>query len=414
MYIAILGRQPEISLAEIRAQFGNGRRIAERVAEFDLTKADVEVLRSSGILTEAGEPNIDRFGGVLKFAKPLEISPLEFLTNLPEGKITLGVSDFSRRSSARRAQMEAMRLKRQMKKRGRSVRALPNSIPEIVPAVDCEEKLGRRPLRIELIVIEADWFISVGAYNIKAYAGRDQARPARDAKVGMLPPKLAQVLVNLCGPLPVNARILDPFCGTGVVLQEARLMNYQIYGTDASERMVSFARRNMEWLDNWAKTTEDFRANAKYDVEVGDATNFQWKQPIDAVAAEVYLGPPMSEAPAEIKLKDAKQECGEILRGFLKNLSGQIKANTPVVLAIPAWLRPNGAYERLAIDPTEFGFRMIVHDGADYGMANFGRKSLDEKRKMGYNGSNKLGGSRLLYARSDQVVAREIIVLRKN
>ena len=169
-------------------------------------------------------------------------------------------------------------------------------------------------------------------------------------------------------------------------------MGYQAYGTDASERIVGFAERNMEWLEN--------RTDVRYEVEVGDATNFSWKQPIDAVAAEIYLGPPMSQAPAEIKLKTVRQECGAILRGFLQNLSKQIKAETPVVLAIPAWLRPDGSHARLGVDATEFGFRVM--------------KPLDEMAEMGYNDSNRLGCSGLLYARPSQVVAREIIVLRKN
>ena len=409
MYIAILGRQPEISLAEIRAQFGNGRRISGRVAEF-----------------MASEPDIDRFGGSLKFAKKIETSPLEFLKKLPEGKITLGVSDYSRRASAKRAGYEALKLKKALKKQGRSVRILPNSAPEISSAVACHEKLGRKPLRVELLMIEQgregrfNWYVSVGAQDIEAYTRRDQARPARDAKVGMLPPKLAQILINLCGPLSKDAHVLDPFCGTGVVLQEARLMGYKAYGTDLSERIVGFAEKNMKWLDERSvkrqRSFEVDRTNVRgnflpeFKVEVGDATNFEWEQPIDAVAAEVYLGPPMSQPPVEIKLKTIQQECGAILKDFLKNLSRQIKPGTSVVLAIPAWKRPGGGYARLNIEVGELGFEKIdvLEDSLNP------KLPLDEKVKAGYNGVNKLGFSGLLYARPEQIVAREIIVLRKS
>ena len=124
-------------------------------------------------------------------------------------------------------------------------------------------------------------------------------------------------------------------------------------------------------------------------VEVGDATKFSWQPPIGAVAAEVYLGPPMSAPPTEMKLKAAKQECGGILLGCLRNLAGQLTPGTPVVLAVPAWRRPNGAYERLNL--------------------------LDEIEQLGYNvrSFKNLAQSDLLYHREQQVVAREIIVLRK-
>ena len=118
----------------------------------------------------------------------------------------------------------------------------------------------------------------------------------------------------------------------------------------------------------------------------GDATTFQWQSPIDAVACEGYLGKPMSTVPSEIKLKAEKQECTSIILGFLKNLAGQIKSDTPVVIACPAWLREDGSYSRLEI--------------------------LDEIENMGYNVDNK-SREGLLYYRENQIVARDIIILRK-
>ena len=94
----------------------------------------------------------------------------------------------------------------------------------------------------------------------------------------------------------------------------------------------------------------------------------------------------MSLVPAEIKLKEQKQECGSIILGFLKNLAGQIKPGTSVVIAVPAWLRENGTYSRLEI--------------------------VDEIANMGYNVMNKTREG-LLYHREGQIVARDIIILRK-
>ena len=211
--------------------------------------------------------------------------------------------------------------------------------------------------------------------DIDAYTKRDQARPARDAKVGMLPPKLAQILINLCGSLRKGATILDPFCGTGVVLQEALLMGYRAYGTDISERMIKYSEKNLQHFNF-----------ENYKLEVGDAADFKWSEKIDAVACEGYLGKPMSQVPTEIKLKVEKQECQAVVLGFLENLVGQIKTGTPVVMAIPAWLRENNSYSRLEI--------------------------LDEIEKLGYNVNNK-SREGLLYARVGQIVARDIIILRK-
>ena len=121
-------------------------------------------------------------------------------------------------------------------------------------------------------------------------------------------------------------------------------------------------------------------------ISVGDAVVYKWEQPIDAVACEGYLGKPMSKIPSEMELKKQKQECREIVLGFLKNLVGQIKVGTPVTIAVPAWLRENGEYSRLDI--------------------------LDEIIKLGYNVNNK-SREGLLYHRKEQIVARDILILRK-
>lgn len=323
-----------------------------------------------------GEPEINRLGGSMKLAVELRETPLTYLKSLPVGKITLGVSDYSAQASAKFAKNEALKLKKILARHGRSVRVVLNNGSAVLSTASALHNgmAGAKANKVEFIWAGEQWWRVVGVQDIDAYGRRDQARPARDAKVGMLPPKLAQILINLCGRLPARARILDPFCGTGVVLQEAGLMGYRVYGTDLSERMVEYTKRNLEWL---GQTGE---------VEVGDATNYQWRGEIDAVVCEGYLGRPMSTPPAEIKLKSEKQECGRIVLGFLQNLAGQIKPGVPVVMAIPAWRRPDGSYSRLKI--------------------------IDEARNLGYNVENKTREG-LLYYREGQVVAREIIILRK-
>ncbi len=451
-YLAVLGRQPKISLVELEAMFGQAELVAPELAEF-----------------EAGDDLSNRplsLGGTQKLAVPIAGKMSDFAQSLPmEGKITLGVSDYSKGATAFKAQGEALKIKRLLTKAGRSVRVVPNKTAVLSSATSFHNHLFTKT-KIELIRQGAQFYRVVQVQNIDAYAERDQKRPARDAKVGMLPPKLAQILINLNGKLPEGARLLDPFCGTGVVLQEAALMGYEPYGTDVSERMVEYSKRNLEWLYNRqlqhfsepassspvfaalrfsgvasekqeqgsafcsgslrfvtgtprftrsslvaesseevlelsphsrskavsssAKNAEKCEARqGDYVVEQGDATSFQWRKPVDAVACEAYLGQPMSLPPAEVKLKQEKQECRAIILGFLRNLAGQIQPGTPVTIAVPAWLRTNGEYERLNI--------------------------LDEIQNLGYNVRRfrNVGQEELLYHREKQVVAREIIVLRK-
>ena len=391
-YVAIAGRQPLISLAEIQALYDNAARLVGKKLVFFEINEDGE---------ENISPDINRLGGSLKLGRffDTDFSKLaKFLaTAHPEGKITLGISDFSKQKKSGLAKQKSMELKRNLARVGRSVRVITSNEPEISSATAHHNQLGEKAGCFEIFLIDHEIYLSLGTQNITAYTERDQARPARDAKVGMLPPKLAQILINLCGKLPEGARVLDPFCGTGVVLQEAAIMGYVPYGTDLNERMVEYSKKNLSWLFNERNQKrfkilpdlilkKDQILNA---ISVGDATNFTWEGEIDAVAFEGYLGAPMSKPPVDIKFKTEKAKCKEIAIGFLKNITPQIKSGTPVVMALPAWLRENGKYAGLNI--------------------------LDEIQEMGYNFEKfqDLSQSDLLYYREGQIVAREIIVIRK-
>ncbi len=426
-YLAVLGRQPEISIAELESlsdiewhEMSSSGRVAaaRRHGGGALTLA----LPRSGMPEEGiSVPlNIDRLGGTLKLAVEIKGKPLEYLQKLPEGKLTIGVSDYSVKASRKTATLEALKLKKILVRHGRSVRVVENKDAAISTAASLHNGLsGKNSRKVELIKFNDEWYRVIGVQDVDAYTKRDQARPARDAYVGMLPPKLAQILINLCGPLKPGSVILDPFCGTGVVLQEALLMGYQAYGTDINERMVEYSEKNLKWLigakianveehkgkicrrqilaaegakrcdkisdlsHRGASETCNF---GSYRISVGDAVVYKWEQPIDAVACEGYLGKPMSKIPSEMELKKQKQECRAIVLGFLKNLVGQIKIGTPVTIAVPAWLRENGEYSRLDI--------------------------LDEIIKLGYNVNNK-SREGLLYHRKEQIVARDILILRK-
>ena len=391
-YVAIAGRQPLISLAEIQALYDKSARlVGKKLVFFNIDEDDEENI----------SPDINRLGGSLKLGRffDTDFSKLaKFLaTAHPEGKITLGISDFSKQKKSGLAKQKSMELKRNLAKIGRSVRVITSNEPEISSATAHHNQLGEKAGCFEIFLIDREIYLSLGTQNITAYTERDQARPARDAKVGMLPPKLAQILINLCGKLPEGARVLDPFCGTGVVLQEAAIMGYIPYGTDLNERMVEYSKKNLSWLFN-ERNQKRFKVlpdliqkkdqilNA---ISVGDATSFTWEGEIDAVAFEGYLGAPMSKPPVDIKFKTEKAKCREIAMGFLKNITPQIKSGTPVVMALPAWLRENGKYVGLNI--------------------------LDEIQEMGYNFEKfqDLSQSDLLYYREGQIVAREIIVIRK-
>ena len=304
-----------------------------------------------------------------------------------EGKVTLGISAYGFGVSPRDVQKTGIVLKQKLKASGVSLRLLPNSEAALNTATSHHNKLGLSDNKVELLVVRARngkviIAESIGAQNITAYTKRDQERPKRDAFVGMLPPKLAQLMINLSAP-KLGARVLDPFCGTGVVLQEAALMGFKVYGTDLSDKMIEYSKINLEWLAD----TQRIEIDAT--IHQGDAMDSKWQSPIDAIACESYLGQPFSAPPSPAKLTEVRKTCNYIVSEFLKNIGSQIDSGTPLCVGVPAWRDATGRFTHLPL--------------------------IDDLNKLGYDRFEfaNVKNSDLLYYREDQVVARELLVLIK-
>lgn len=82
--------------------------------------------------------------------------------------------------------------------------------------------------------------------DIESYSERDMNRD-RSMTVGMMPPKLAQIILNLAARGEHDLIVWDPFCGLGTTLIEALHAGYnKIYGSDLEMTMVTATQKNME------------------------------------------------------------------------------------------------------------------------------------------------------------------------
>ena len=386
MYIAILGRQPALGMAELERLHGSDqtRWFSDQSALIDTASFDFERL---GGTQKAGRVVAELPRGDWRQVSMKLVRAYTDAWKTTEGKVTLGISAYGFDASPRDIQKTGIILKQKLKSSGVSLRLLPNSEPALNTATSHHNKLGLSDNKVELIVVRSRSgkvviAESVGAQNITAYTKRDQERPKRDAFVGMLPPKLAQMMINLAAP-KLGARVLDPFCGTGVVLQEAALMGFKVYGTDLSDKMIDYSRVNLDWL------ADTQRMDIDATIHQGDAMDTKWQPPVDAVACESYLGQPFSAPPSPAKLTEVRKTCNYIISEFLTNIGTQLESGTPLCIGIPAWRDTTG---RLSHHP-----------------------QIDELANLGYDRIEyaQVKKSDLLYFREDQVVARELLVLVK-
>ena len=391
MYIAILGRQAAISVAELEQLYGSKavQWFSDITALVKAPSLDVSYL---GGTQKAGRVVSELHGDWHRASQELVRAYTEAWRD-HEGKITLGVSAYGfDKISPREVQKTGIILKSKLKAHGVSLRLIPNAEPALNTAASHHNKLGLSDNHVELLVVRgvngriviAE---SVGAQNITALAARDQARPHTDAFVGMLPPKLARIMVHLTQTTANdNASILDPFCGTGVVLQEALLDGYDVYGSDLSEKMVDYTTKNLKWLTEQTRVRGQIRT-----VRLGDAINYQWNEArsLSAVVAESYLGQPFSAPPSPGKLIEVRDNCDHIISSFLRNIASQLAPGTPVCLAVPAWRALDGSFTHLPLI-------------SRLGTLGYTRTSLVHVRD-----------EQLLYYREGQVVARELLILTR-
>ncbi len=417
MNICLLGRQPKLGLAELEAVFG-----AEHIHPIGDEACEVD-----------GEVDLSRFGGLLKIAKHLTtLETIEFpklisyvrktvpehLQYIPEGKIKLGLSFYGYELGLPKLNAANLSVKKTIKQAGRSVRVVPNTELALSTAQVMHNQLTS-PVGLEFIFVrdgsKTILAQTTAVQNIEDYTLRDRGRPKRDAFVGMLPPKLAQIMMNLgtnsSSPFPAkrdainqklksseseiadenrakesrkpkNKTILDPFCGTGVVLQEAALMGYNVYGSDITQRMIDYCETNLDWL----RHTYDLNFDST--LETADATSHHWETPFDCVVSETYLGQPMSNLPLPEKLRSIITGCDDLQRAFFKNIAPQLKSGTRLCIAVPAWRTPKG----------------FLH-----------LSTLDDLENLGYNRLDFVNASQqdLIYHREDQIVARELLILTR-
>ena len=330
----ILGRQPLIGVAEIESLFPTE----------NIERIDNKIIS----LERSFEPNlINRLGGTVKIAEEItgindysdNLEQLiikkvsEVIDSLPDGKVNFGISYYGNEQSVRDIERIAINVKRVIKKTGRSIRIVPNNDLELSSAQIFHNKLTNKT-GFELIIVQSKNSIRLAktfsVQNIESYTARDQKRPYRDAKIGMLPPKLAQIMINLCNPSK-NSTVLDPFCGTGVILQESLLMGLPVVGTDIDDRMVEYSTNNLEWLNQKFKNLPSSR------VSFGDATISTWHDEIDCVVSEIYLGHPFARTPSLEIINKENAFVYQLLYHFLKNIHSQIKPSTKLSSTVWAY-----------------------------------------------------------------------------
>ncbi|MBN1779176.1 MAG: hypothetical protein JW816_03085 [Candidatus Buchananbacteria bacterium] len=378
-YIFILGRNSELSAAEIKAVFDDSQ-----VEVFDSTFLVLSLAKEIDC-----QAVLSKLGGTIKigqiigdcFDKEMIISELKKVKQT--GKINFGLSFYNFAPSLK----IGLEIKKELKQAGLSSRLVVSKEKTLSSVVVAKNKCH------EFIVAEADGKIylakTCAVQDFEDYSRRDFGRPSRDLVSGSLPPKLAQIMINLAQINP-DKKLLDPFCGSGTILQEALLMGYQdIIGSDISSKAIEDSRHNLEWLGkNLTSRQACLRRQARGDnsqdyklLNVPVQNISEKVKDADAIVTEPFLGPPLKGSEGLNEIKKIIQDLEKLYLEAFEQFKKVLNQGGKVVIVFPYFKK--------------FDLTLQI---------------LPNIKKMGFNPINS---QQLFYSRPDQKVWRQILVFVK-
>lgn len=412
----VLGREQALAAAEVMSVL-QAKQLHPRlqdVASFFMVIDTAKPLPADFLTRLGGTERIAKMIGSLpKLWQPAGIA--KFLSPTPN-KYRLGIScllDEEHRQTVTLSWLKdfAFDLKNMLREQGSRVRFITPQAKHALRLNAAQvifNRLTTEPHRELLLIAYKSRYIvaqTTQIQDIQSYARRDSERPVRDARIGMLPPKLAQIMINLTAsqlPSSTPLSFLDPFCGLGTIVQEGWLLGHRMTGSDASTDMVKGSEKNLDWISSAFPADLALRPTCFHQ----DATQpFPTKlaNTFDAIITEPHLGPPLSTplSPAEYQKKVT--ELGQLYQSFFQQAQAVLKPKGYILFVLPmfrgAGTRP--IHWRLfpgsfIDDLTKLGFRPV---------------KLLPQSLLPFFSLNERGN--LTYARPDALVGRELTFWQK-
>lgn len=362
MYYFFLGNTPELSLLELSTLYADKFALtAPKIAELD------------GELDLATLP---RLGGTTKVAKSVAtIAPKDLESTLSdliqaESAKNIALTDYADLGFVKPI---FHRLKDGV---NRSIRFVSLDTKEhelVMLAKQHVAEFNLLPGKNGITIARTVWI-----YDAEDWISRDRKKPYRDIKRGMLPPKLARLMVNLATEGKTTLTLADPFCGTGTVLMEAMMVGCHVVGGDTNPDAVKGSLSNLSWVLSGSTVTP----LPTYSVSLTDATHFS--TPVDCIATEPYMGPLLDDRnPSSLeKVKNIARGLDKLYRGALKAWFNILPTGGRVVISLPSF----AVYNRVI--PTI---------------------SIDTIAALGYNYISSVA-----YAKPGAILTRNITILEKN
>lgn len=352
-YIFTLGSHPKLSLWELESVLGvhhtkfNALSTQHIQLEMDL---DPHTL-------------MHQLGGVVKIGEVIETKSLTQLSqaiakNLPKSDRRIKLALSATHLNQKELELLGKEVKRIATKNKLSVgyRILKNVTESSGIGTRFEEFMMINPDPNIMIVH------TIRAQDIDRFRIKDYGRPNIDRKSGMLPPKIARVMLNIATSGKVGLTIYDPMCGSGTILAEALDMGLKALGSDINQNAVQSTQENLKAITKKLGITIPFKV---WQQDISQGFTADMVGHVDAVVFEGYLGPP--DLPDE-KITDMTKGLIKLYTGVFKQLSYIIPTGGVLVVALPAFSSSWSVkmFDKLVDSCEKYGYTQ-EHQPEEYG-----------------------------------------------
>lgn len=329
-FIALLGNSPALSVAEFEAVY----------PEFKITTHSNQVA-IWGSDNFSPEQAIEILGGTIKIFRVLkeidQLNPqdleqvLASLLSDSKTKVNFGVAEIGRDHLPA---IDSASIKQNLKDLGVNSRFVESPRSGLSASVLTHQKVT------ELAVVQTDKQTliaqTITTQDIDNWTIRDREKPYFDRKKGMLPPKVARMMVNLAlgemaeqlDSLSAESKptVLDPFCGSGTVLLESAVLGCHAIGSDLDQDACEGTRTNLAWLQS------KYQLDFNYQVYQKDASKLELNQPINYLITEPFLGKP---TPKPEQLPNIFRGLEKLYLGAFKQWSKFLADGAKLVVVFP-------------------------------------------------------------------------------
>lgn len=396
-YLFILGNHPELSIAEIKSLFNylsinaSFLSVSTRILQVNPAYPQEELC---GVNPDSNIPDsfIAKLGGTIKITKVFKkVSSLsnqiiiDFLKTQKVPRLDFGLNVYNLNFEKKDFLNLGKNIKHGLRKANiKSNFILPQNGQELSSVVVSKKILNKNGYDFTILKYKDNYIYSVteAVQDFKRYSELDYGIPSSDPRSGMLPPKLAQMMINLGLPdkNDENLVIYDPFCGRGRIILQSLVLGFKnIYGSDIDIKAVDGSRKNARWLSEkiGIKINDDFFQKNIFLQDVINPIKLSSKS-IDAIITEPFLGPSYKTNPTSEEIEKVYYKLEKLYLQSFQGFRLILKENAKVVFVFPK-INGQSLLERLVDKISALGY---------YKLTSF------------------------TYARDYQIVKREIVVFK--